>query len=80
VLDPFKCYLRVMVLKGDERQAAADVRLMLTRVGWMDFDVLRTAYSIKTRYNIFAKPRSAIAALVHHHTIFSLASFAGTLI
>jgi len=70
VLDPFTCYLRVMMLKGDERQAAADVRLMLTRVGWMDFDVLRTAHSIKIRYNIFAKPRSAIAALVNSLACF----------
>jgi len=58
--------------------------IMLTRAGWMD--VWCTAHSIKVRHNIFAKPCSAIAALVHSLARFlsyyhlSLASFSGTLI
>ena len=41
VLDPFRCYLRVMMLRGDKDKQLQMSDLILTRVGWMDFDAFR---------------------------------------
>jgi hypothetical protein len=81
---PFECYLTVMAMNGHQREAAADVRLMLTKVGFDE--VSCTAHSMNVRHDIFAKPCSAKAALVgslarfHAKVTLSLARFAETLI
>ena len=77
---PFECYLTVMMMNGHQIEAAAKVRLMLTKAGFDE--VSCTAHSMNVRHNTFAKPCSAKAALVdslarfHAKVTLSLARFA----
>jgi hypothetical protein len=59
---PFECYLTVMMMNGHQIEAAANVRLMLTKAGFDE--VSCTAHSMNVRHNTFDRPCSAKAALV----------------
>jgi hypothetical protein len=50
---PFECYLTVIMMNGHQIEAAANVRLMLTEVGFDE--VSCTAHSMNVRHNNFCQ-------------------------